>query len=63
LLVDLFDKMRNLNINFENVQSQLESLTTDIQQRIEEAVGDKGFLQAVSDFFNKLIESIRSIFA
>lgn len=63
LLIDLFEKMRNLNIDFDNVQSQLEDLTKDIQQRIEEAVGDKGFLQAVSDFFNKLIEGIKSLFS
>lgn len=63
LLVDLFDKMRGLNINFENVQSQLENLTKDIQQRIEEAVGDKGFLETVSNFFKNLIDSIKNIFS
>lgn len=63
LLIDLFEKMRDLNINFDNVKSQLENLTQDIQQRIEEAVGDKNFLQKVADFFRDLIESIKSIFA
>jgi uncharacterized protein YpuA (DUF1002 family) len=63
LLIDLFEKMRNLNINFDNVQSQLDELTKDIQKRIEETVGDKDFLQAVSDFFKKLIEAIKSIFS
>jgi uncharacterized protein YpuA (DUF1002 family) len=63
LLLDLFEKMRNLNINFDNVKSQLENLTQDIQQRIEEAVGDKNFLQQVADFFKQLIESIKSIFS
>lgn len=63
LLIDLFEKMRDLNINFDNVKSQLESLSQDIQQRIEEAVGDKGFLQAVSDFFKNLFDSIKSIFS
>ena len=63
LLIDLFEKMRDLNINFDNVKSQLENLTQDIKQRIEEAVGDKNFLQKVADFFKELIESIKSIFA
>lgn len=58
LLIDLFEKMRSLNINFDNVKSQLESLSKDIQSRIEEAVGDKGFLQAIGDFFKNLIEEI-----
>jgi uncharacterized protein YpuA (DUF1002 family) len=63
LLIDLFEKMRNLNINFDNVQSQLGDLAKDIQNRIDEAVGDKGFLQTVSDFFTKLIEGIKSLFS
>jgi uncharacterized protein YpuA (DUF1002 family) len=63
LLIDLFEKMRDLNINFDNVKSQLENLTKDIQQRIEEAVSDKNFLQKVADFFKELLDSIRSIFS
>jgi uncharacterized protein YpuA (DUF1002 family) len=63
LLIDLFEKMRDLNINFDNVKSQLENLSQDIQQRIEEAIGDEGFLQKVADFFKQLIESIKSIFS
>jgi uncharacterized protein YpuA (DUF1002 family) len=63
LLVDLFNKMRDLNINFDNVQSQLEELSTDIQKRIEEAVSDKGFLDSVSNFFKELFDSLRNIFS
>ncbi|MGJ7922389.1 DUF1002 domain-containing protein [Neobacillus sp. LXY-4] len=63
LLIDLFEKMRGLNINFDNVQSQLENLSQDIQKRIEETIGDPGFLQKVSDFFKELINSIKSIFS
>jgi uncharacterized protein YpuA (DUF1002 family) len=63
LLIDLFDKMRHLNINFDNVKSQLDNLSKDIKQRIEKAVGDKGFLQKVADFFIKLIDSIKSLFS
>jgi uncharacterized protein YpuA (DUF1002 family) len=63
LLIDLFEKMRGLNINFDNVRTQLEDLTKDIQSRIEEAVGDKGFLDAVSNFFKELIEAIKGIFS
>lgn len=63
LLIDLFEKMRDLNINFDNVKSQLENLSQDIQQRIEEAVGDKGFLQKIADFFKELIASIKSLFS
>lgn len=63
LLIDLFEKMRSLNINFDNVKSQLEDLSKDIQNRIEEAVGDKGFLQAIADFFKNLIDGIKNLFS
>ena len=63
LLIDLFDKMRNLNINFDNVKSQLDNLTQNIQQRIDQAIGDRDFIQKVADFFKKLIDSLKSIFS
>jgi uncharacterized protein YpuA (DUF1002 family) len=63
LLIDLFDKMRHLNINFDNAKSQLDHLSQDIQQRIKETVGDKNFLQKVGDFFKKLFDSIKSLFS
>ncbi len=63
LLIDLFEKMRNLNINFDSVKTQLENLSKDIKERIDEAVGDKGFLQTIADFFKNLIESIKSLFS
>ncbi|WP_057762948.1 DUF1002 domain-containing protein [Cytobacillus praedii] len=63
LLIDLFEKMRSLNINFDNVKSQLEDLSKDIQSRIEEAVGDKGFLQAIGDFFKNFIDGIKNLFS
>ena len=63
LLIDLFDKMRNLNINFDNVKSQLDNLTQNIQQRIDQAIGDKDFIRKVADFFKKLIDSLKSIFS
>ncbi|AGK54206.1 hypothetical protein B1NLA3E_12290 [Bacillus sp. 1NLA3E] len=63
LLIDLFEKMRGLNINFDNVQSQLDNLSKDITNRIEQAIGDKGFLQKVATFFKELITSIKNIFS
>jgi uncharacterized protein YpuA (DUF1002 family) len=63
LLIDLFDKMRNLNIDFGNVQSQLENISKDIQKKIKETIGDPGFLQKVSDFFKELFNSIKSLFS
>ncbi|MCM2532855.1 hypothetical protein NDK43_11200 [Neobacillus pocheonensis] len=63
LLIDLFDKMRHLNINFDNVKSQLGNLSQEIKQQIENTFGDKNFLQKVADFFKQLIDSIKSLFS
>ncbi|MFC4322256.1 DUF1002 domain-containing protein [Litchfieldia salsa] len=62
LLIDLFDKMRDLNINFDNVKSQLEDLSNAIQDKISEAIGDQNFLDTVAAFFKQLFEDIKSIF-
>ncbi|CAM3844069.1 DUF1002 domain-containing protein [Mesobacillus zeae] len=64
LLVNLFDKMRGLNINFDNAKSQLDNLSKDIKGEIEKAVSEnKGFLDSVSNFFKDLIDGIKSLFS
>ncbi|MDT9024347.1 MULTISPECIES: DUF1002 domain-containing protein [Rossellomorea] len=62
LLIDLFEKMRSLDINFDNVQQQLDDLTNDIQTTIKEIVKDEGFGQKVSDFFTGLLNAIADFF-
>ncbi|TYR73336.1 DUF1002 domain-containing protein [Rossellomorea vietnamensis] len=64
LLIDLFDKMRNLDINFDNVKGQLEDISNDIKKRLDEVVGEegKGFLQGILDFFRNLFQSIADLF-
>ena len=62
LLVDLFDKMRSINIDFDNVKQQLEDITKDLKKKMEDVMGDKGFWDGVADFFKKLMESISNFF-
>ncbi len=62
LLIDLFDKIRSLDINFDNVQQQLEDLTQDIQTTIKDIVNDESFGQKVSDFFKGLLDAIAELF-
>ncbi|WP_456272709.1 DUF1002 domain-containing protein [Bacillus sp. AK031] len=64
LLIDLFDKMRNLDINFDNVKGQLEDISNDIKQKLEDVVGEegKGFLQGILDFFRNLFQSLADLF-
>ncbi|RST76995.1 DUF1002 domain-containing protein [Siminovitchia acidinfaciens] len=62
LLIDLLDKMRSLDIDFGQVKQQLEDISKDIKGKLEKVVGDEGFWDSVSNFFQKLIDSIRDLF-
>lgn len=51
LLIDLFDKIRGLEIDFGQVKNQLDNLLTDIQGKLRDSGVDEGFFQAVVNFF------------
>ncbi|MGI8316420.1 DUF1002 domain-containing protein [Halobacillus mangrovi] len=61
-LTDLFERMRNLNIDFDQVRNQLDDLTGSIQ----DLVNDEGFWNnlksAVQNFFRSLSNFISSLF-
>ncbi|QDP41809.1 DUF1002 domain-containing protein [Radiobacillus deserti] len=61
-LVALFDKMRSININFDNVKSQLDDIAGDIRSKLEEVANDEGFWQGVKDFFQNIIDGLKSLF-
>lgn len=54
LLNNLFDKMRSLDINFGEVEKQLDEITSSVK----DLLNDEGFWQSVANFFKKIIESI-----
>ncbi|WP_082235633.1 DUF1002 domain-containing protein [Halobacillus massiliensis] len=60
-LTDLFNKMRDLNINFDQVRNQLD----DITGQITDIINDEGFWNKVSNaiksFFEALADFFRSI--
>ncbi|MCR2821212.1 DUF1002 domain-containing protein [Lederbergia panacisoli] len=62
LLIDLFEKMRSINIDFGNVKTQLEDISKGIKKKLENVIGDEGFWDSVSNFFKKLFESIANLF-
>ncbi|MFS0612390.1 DUF1002 domain-containing protein [Lederbergia ruris] len=62
LLIDLFEKMRSLDIDFGNVKQQLEDISKDIKNKLQDVVGDEGFWDSVSKFFKNLFESIANFF-
>ncbi|GAA5415975.1 uncharacterized protein YpuA [Paraliobacillus ryukyuensis] len=62
-LINLFDKMRNINIDFDNVTSQLEDIASDIKNKISDVTSDPGFWEGVKNFFVRLIDGLKNIFA
>lgn len=62
LLINLFEKMRSLNIDFDKVKSQLEDLTKDIKSKMKEVFGDEEVAEGVTGFFKKIIQAISDFF-
>lgn len=62
LLIDLMDRIRQLDIDFSQWSTQLEDLSKTIEDKIGTIVNDEGFWNSVKEFFRNLANSIRSIF-
>ncbi|MBE1555144.1 DUF1002 domain-containing protein [Sporosarcina limicola] len=60
LLVDLMDRIRNLDIDFDKLSEQL----TDMTAKIKEKFGaiDPGFWESVKNFFAELFDSVKTWF-
>jgi Protein of unknown function (DUF1002). len=65
-LIDLFDKIRKLDIDFGAWKNQLSSLSENLKKKLKEAGIDQGFLDrvwaAVKSFFQKIAEVIKGFF-
>ncbi len=61
-LVSLFDKMKDLNINWTKVSNQIEEFANKAADYLSSEEG-QGFLQGIKSFFNKLIDWIASLFS
>jgi len=62
LLIDLMDRIRKLDIDFSKWSDQLNDLSKTIEDKIGNIVDNEGFWDSVKNFFNNLIDSIRSLF-
>jgi uncharacterized protein YpuA (DUF1002 family) len=62
LLIDLMDRIRKLDIDFSKWSDQLNDLSKTIEDKIGNVVDNEGFWQSVKNFFNNLIDSLRSLF-
>lgn len=63
LLIDIMDRIRQLDIDFSKWSDQLNDLSKTIEEKVGNLVDNEGFWQSVKDFFKNLIDSIRSIFS
>src|SRR5699024_7940364 len=62
LLIDLFDKIIDLDNDLDKVKDQLEDIATTLKDKYEDIEIDEGLWEKVKSFFNDLIDSIASIF-
>src|SRR5690625_1921894 len=51
MLINLFDKMRDLNIDFDKVKNQLEDIASTIKDKVDDLDLDPGFWDKVANFF------------
>ncbi|MGP4062653.1 DUF1002 domain-containing protein [Halobacillus sp. H74] len=61
-LTDLFEQMRSLNIDFDQVKTQLEDLTGNLQDLINDDGFWKSLQTAVQNFFTSLSNFVKSLF-
>ena len=66
LLIDLMDRIRQLDIDFSQWSGQLDDLSRTIEEtlgNVSDAVNDEGFCNRVKSFFRSLADDVRSLFS
>src|SRR5699024_12465956 len=61
MLTDLFDKIRDLDIDFGKLKGQLEDISDKIQDKMDDLDIDEGFWEKVKEFFSDMIDSLSSL--
>lgn len=62
LLVDLMDRISNLNIDFSKLSTQLGDLSAKFEETFGDILQDEGFWTSVKNFFNNLIDTVSGWF-
>ncbi|RDW22483.1 DUF1002 domain-containing protein [Oceanobacillus arenosus] len=62
MLIDLFDKMRNIDIDFGAVKTQLQDIASSISDKANELGLDAGFWEKVANFFSEMFQAISNFF-
>lgn len=62
MLINLFDKMRDLDIDFGAVKNQLQDIANSISDKANELGLDESFWEKVANFFSELFRSLGDFF-
>lgn len=62
LLIDLMNRISQLDIDFSKLSEQLTDLTTSIEEKFGDILKDDGFWNKVKNFFDNLIETVSAWF-
>src|SRR5699024_4475203 len=62
LLTKLFDKMRDLDIDFNKVKDQLEDIASTVKDKMDELGLDEGFWEKVASLFRDFFQAISNFF-
>ena len=62
MLIDLFDKMRNIDIDFGAVKTQLEDIASSISDKANELGLDASFWEKVANFFSEMFQALGNFF-
>lgn len=62
ILINLFEKMRDLNIDFDKVKSQLNDIASTLKDKFGDVLEDESFWEKVENFFSKIINFFKNLF-
>src|SRR5690625_6638316 len=62
ILINLFEKMRDLNINFDQVKTQLEDIASKVKDKIDSLDLDDDFWDKVANFFKDFFQLVSNFF-
>lgn len=63
MLIDLVNRMKDLDIDFGSMRDQLEDITNNLVERAEDLGLDQGFWEKVANFFSDIFRAISNFFS